>query len=131
MFGRSPRRGRVNALDRLRLLRDTLPAHGSITLNREALSELLGEAQPEQSAPAPTADLTVEEVGAELRRSPSRVRDFIRAGELRAYKFGKEYRVTRAALDAFVEAQRAGRSDRSTAGERVNLGRWRTIRNVV
>jgi hypothetical protein len=36
----------VNLQDRLRLLRDTLPANGAVTFTRADLSELLGEVEP-------------------------------------------------------------------------------------
>ncbi len=42
------------------------------------------------------ADLTVAQVAAQVGRSPGRVREWIRSGELDAYWLGKEYRTTRA-----------------------------------
>ena len=123
----------MNALDRLRLLRDTLPTSGSVVLTRDALSELLGESTPETHAPEAAADLTVEEIGEQLNRAPNTVRNWIRAGDLRAYRFGKEYRCTRAALEEFIQAQRDGKREiagnRGTAGKPADLGRWRQVRN--
>ena len=86
----------MDALNRLRLLRDTLPTSGSVVLTRDALSELLGEAEPKDvgAHPLSAADLTVEQVAERMGRAPGTVRDWIRAKKLRAYPFnGKEYRV--------------------------------------
>ncbi len=46
---------------------------------------------------------TVSEIAAFLKTSQHQVRAMIRAGELEAIKVGREYRVTLAALDAFLE----------------------------
>jgi excisionase family DNA binding protein len=118
---------------RLRLLRNALPAGGSVVLTREALSELLGEVEEKKvgASPLSSGDLTVAEVAAELKRSPNRVRDFIRSGELKAYHFGRELRCTRAALDAFVQAKREGSGPRTIAdrlGKPADLGKWRSVK---
>jgi len=48
---------------------------------------------------------TVDEVASALRASIHTVRNAIRMGKLEAFKVGREYRVTQAALDAYVTAQ--------------------------
>jgi excisionase family DNA binding protein len=118
---------------RLRLLRDALPKGGSAVLTREALSELLGEVEEKKvgAAPLSSGDLTVAEIAAELKRSPNRIRDFIRSGELKAYHFGRELRCTRAALDAFVQAKREGSGPRTItdrSGKPADLGKWRSVK---
>jgi excisionase family DNA binding protein len=120
----------VNLQDRLRLLRDTLPANGAVTFTRADLSELLGEVDASETVSlAKPADLTVTEIATELKRSPNRIRDYIRNGELKAYTFGRELRCTRAALDAFIEAKRAGKREiAGTQGKAADLGRWRNVR---
>ncbi len=118
----------MNIEDRLRLLRDHLPAGGSVTFTRADLSELLGEAEPVSTGVDKPGDLTVEEIAVELKRSPNRVRDFIRSGALKAYTFGREYRCTRAALEAFMDAQREGKREPAAPGKRADLGGWRKVR---
>ena len=121
----------MNALDRLRLLRDTLPPSGSVVFTRGALSELLGESEPETHASETAADLTVEQIADRLNRKPNTVRDWIRAGKLDAYSFnGKEYRVTPAALHAYLQAQREGKQASKPAGKAANLGSWRNLRKA-
>lgn len=48
---------------------------------------------------------TVSEIAAFLKTSHHQVRSMIRSGELEAVKVGREYRVTLAALDAFLEGE--------------------------
>ncbi len=72
-------------------------------------------------------DLRVEEVAEMFGRSPQRIRDWLRAGELDGYKLhGKEWRVTRAAFREFQERQRDVESGTSTStGRRGDMGAWR------
>ncbi len=71
-------------------------------------------------------DLTVEQVAEKLGRAPSTVRDWIRAGRLRAYKMmGREYRITPAALEEFIESERRGGAPASVRGRTVRLNAWR------
>jgi excisionase family DNA binding protein len=76
---------------------------------------------------ANAGDLTVAEIAAELKRSPNRIRDFIRSGELKAYTFGRELRCTRAALDTFVQAKRDAKPDIAPGRRkgRAKLSDWR------
>jgi len=50
--------------------------------------------------------LTVEEVAGELRVSPRTVRGWISSGDLIAIDVGREYRINRRDLNAFVEKRR-------------------------
>lgn len=60
--------------------------------------------------------LTVEEVAEELRVHPETVRQWIRDEELIAFDIGKEYRIQRTDLDAFL-SQRRGRKKRRKKAE--------------
>jgi excisionase family DNA binding protein len=53
--------------------------------------------------------LTVKEVAAEMRVSESRVTKWIKNGELAAIDLGKDYRIYRSDLDAFIEKRRTGK----------------------
>ncbi len=50
--------------------------------------------------------LTVGDVAAELRVSPTTVRRLIRRGELRAHALGSQYRITREDFDTFLDGAR-------------------------
>ena len=49
--------------------------------------------------------LTTADIAAKLQVSEKLVRSWIRSGELRARKLGKAWRVSRAALDDFIETR--------------------------
>ncbi len=49
--------------------------------------------------------LSVEEIAQELRVSEETVRNWIRRGQLKAYKFGRDFRVKREDYDDFIEKQ--------------------------
>jgi excisionase family DNA binding protein len=52
-----------------------------------------------------------------FQRSPQTVRDWINARRLRAYKLnGREYRITRAAVEEYLEQQRNGEPNGQTDG---------------
>ncbi len=55
--------------------------------------------------------LTVKEVAQELRVSERRVTDWIKRGVLPAIDLGKDYRIYRSDLDAFIEKRRTKRTD--------------------
>jgi excisionase family DNA binding protein len=61
-----------------------------------------------------TEPLTVEEVAAELRVHPETVRNWIRTGELDALDIGREYRIYRADLDAFIQRRKTARRKKQT-----------------
>ena len=122
----------MDAITRLRLLRDGLTTDGTVTFTRNSLSELLGETPAGDVQHATQcADLTVEQIAERFGRSPGTVRDWIRAKKLRAYPFsGKEYRVTPAALEEFIQAQREGKQEPAKRqGKPVDLGGWRRVRD--
>jgi len=111
------------------------------------LDALMGEGT---SAGRPPTDvpLTVREVGALLHRSPSTTRGWLVAGVLAGFKLrGRDWRVRRADLQAFLDGHRsdsarqdaaggtivlppgpAPRSPRARDGGRVDLGAWRNVR---
>ena len=49
--------------------------------------------------------LSVERIARELDVSEETVRNWIRRGQLKAYKFGRDYRIKQTDFDAFVESQ--------------------------
>jgi excisionase family DNA binding protein len=50
--------------------------------------------------------LTVKEVAQEMRVSEKRVTNWIKSGELSALNLGKDYRIYRSDLDAFILRKR-------------------------
>jgi excisionase family DNA binding protein len=93
----------------------------------------LGEAGQEEAprAAAVVADLTVEELAAELRRGPSTVRGWLGAGEFPgAYRMnGREWRIPRGDVAAYLDRQRPVPVVESASPVRskksVDLGSWR------
>ncbi|MDE3003385.1 MAG: helix-turn-helix domain-containing protein [Gemmatimonadota bacterium] len=87
---------------RLRRLIDGVPDGGMVSLPVERVREWLAEPSAEVER-----DLMVAEVASFFSRSPVTIRTWIRDGRLRAYRFrGREYRITAAALEAFIRAER-------------------------
>jgi excisionase family DNA binding protein len=123
----------VTVEDRLRTLADALPDGAAVTLPVSLIWAWLihsGSANPHNNE----ADMTVAEVASLLSRSPQTVRTWIRRGNLDAYKLrGKEYRVTRDALEAFLALQRRHVAPRnamhSSSGQPANLRSWRSVRS--
>jgi|SRR5690606_23634102 len=108
---------------RLRAIVDALPEGASVTFTREQLAALLEEAGDGGSERAFERDLTLAEVGALYGRKPNTVRDWIKHKGLRAYRDATgQWRIPRAALEAWQEAQREGRR---VSGEDTDLGAWR------
>jgi excisionase family DNA binding protein len=116
--------------DRLRQLVGALPsADSAVTFTRSDLQALLKGA-PDDVSPSRPRDLTVEEVAEEMQRSPSAVRRWLIAGDLRGYKLnGKAWRVPRSALEAYC-ARQAGElpDDAPDDEEDVDIGAWRKLR---
>ncbi len=46
----------------------------------------------------------VDELAEKLRVNPMTIYRYIKAGKLEAHKIGKEYRISRATFDKFIEA---------------------------
>jgi len=91
-------------------------------------AEMLSEGHEALTSPGsaggePHADYTVAQVAEIFNRKPQTVRDWIKGGRLRAYRFnGREYRVTRAAVEEYMEDQRNGLpAQKGTA----DLSAWR------
>ncbi|MGH7476570.1 MAG: helix-turn-helix domain-containing protein [Longimicrobiales bacterium] len=120
----------MNLHDRLRALVEVLPEGATVNLSRADLLALLDGDGEAQGVAAP-ADYTVEDIAARFDRSPNTVREWIRRGELEAYPFGREYRITPAALEQFVQAkresgqQRASRPPSTRSSSVADLGSWR------
>ncbi len=114
----------MNLNDRLRELAERLPPGGSLTLTRAGLLELaaVDGGQADQVAPQP--DFTVAELAARFHRSASTIRDWCECGRFEgAYKLnGRDWRISQAAVDAFL-AQQRGESP-------AQLGAWRTVRRA-
>lgn len=76
-------------------------------------------------------DLTVEQVAAELGRSPSTIRGWCIDGRLRAYKLNhREWRVPRGAVRDYLENQKSGsgRQATRTNGHPADLSAWKNVK---
>lgn len=51
--------------------------------------------------------LTTDEVATELRCTPRTVTNLCNSGAIRAFRIGSQWRITRAALDAFKSGEKA------------------------
>ncbi len=75
------------------------------------------------------ADLTVEQVGAELNRAPSTIRGWLGSGQLRGYRLHhREWRIAPAAVREYLEGQKNGRGTASAPqrnGKAADLAAWR------
>lgn len=113
--------------ERLSLLVSALPSpRSSVTLSRDDLEALLHLDDPACNGARPERDLSAEEVAEMVGRAPSTVRGWVRSGALRGYKLnGRDWRVTRAALENYLEIQRAGRSTEQEA--EVDISDWRRL----
>jgi excisionase family DNA binding protein len=133
----------MDLLTRLAALCDASPPGTLIQLPVDWLrEELAKQGEPGHSGterePEPQADLTVEEVAEIVGRKAGTVRDWIRQERLRAYLFNdREYRIPRAALQEYLDAQRgadksgAGAATKKSArGKAPNLGAWRELRRA-
>lgn len=85
-----------------------------------------GTAEPQ----ARTRDLRLEEVAAEVGRSPSTVRNWLNDGSLRGYKLkGKSWRVQPAALREFLDREAKGEARTPPAQRKsADLGAWRQVK---
>lgn len=119
----------MNLSDRVRALIAALPSDDSaVTLTRADLAALVEGTISEEPSP-PVRDLTVEEVAEKTQRAPSTVRGWLIAGDLNGYKLnGRDWRITRAALRAYLDNQKegthAGRCTPEVEGE-VDIAAWR------
>jgi excisionase family DNA binding protein len=113
--------------ERLRQRATPLPSDVSaVTLTRADLLALIEDSS--EAHPANARDMTVEEVAEETRRAPSTIRGWLIAGELEGYKLnGRDWRITRAALRAYLEDQGGADESPPAAGD-VDIGAWRKVR---
>jgi excisionase family DNA binding protein len=101
--------------DALLRLAQALPESTAVPVPRAWLLELLaGVPSPQQAPGAIEIDLTPEEAGSALQRSPVTIRAYCAAGLLPgAYRMrGRQWRIPRTALEAFQAAER--RANRRT-----------------
>lgn len=71
------------------------------------------------------ADLSVQEVADELDRAPSTIRGWLGEGTLDGYRLqGREWRVPRESLRAFLEEERSNGSDPEKSAD---LSSWREV----
>jgi excisionase family DNA binding protein len=122
----------VSVRDLVRALLDAMPGAASVTVPRAWVEDLLAGAPAADLAPpspALTVDLSAREVGALLGRSPATVRAWCEAERVPgAYRFnGREWRIPRAGLDAFLERVRRGETEAATVPD---LGAWRRVRRA-
>ena len=113
--------------DRLRQMVTALPNEASVTLPVAVLREWLNDEADDFAS-----DRSVAQVAAQVGRSPGRVREWIRSGELEAYWLGRQYRITRAGLAAFRNRRRDRKEPRNPhepeVASHVDLGAWREVR---
>jgi hypothetical protein len=96
--------------DALLRLAQALPDGTAVPVPRAWLLEILEGTEAPGATSAPLGmDLTPEEAGAALHRSPVTIRAYCNAGLVPgAYRLrGRQWRIPRAALEAFQEAERA------------------------
>ena len=114
--------------ERLRQLAAALPSEASsVTLTRrDILAMLEGAADAVSSRPG--RDMTVEEVAEEVQRSPSTIRRWLIAGELRGYKLqGRDWRVTRPALRDYLARQARPDDESPKDSPEVDISAWRSL----
>ncbi len=115
---------------RLRQLASALPSDDcSVTITRAALGALLeGESSEEVGS---TRDLTVEEVAEETVRAPSTVRGWLISKALRGYKLNnRDWRVPRAALHEYLEAQLIQANVMPPDVGEVDIAAWQKVRGA-
>ncbi len=113
-------------LEHLLALREAMPPGSSISLSKDALTELLdGLGSPEPSGPTPR-DLNLKEVADRVGRAESTVKGWCSAGKLSgAYKLnGRDWRVPEAALETYLARMGAGRAG-SIRPHSNDLSSWR------
>lgn len=108
--------------DRLRQLASALPSDDSaVTFTRADIIALLEDDGTETEVGS-TRDLTVAEVAHETHRAPSTVRTWLCSGALHGHKFHGDWRVPRAALGEYLEAQA---TQSSATPREVDITAWR------
>ena len=121
----------MTVLDRIRQIVAAVPNGASVTLPVAELRGWIEEDGEEltHDGQALVVDLTVEDIAQQFDRTPACVRGWCRAGRLPgAYRLnGREWRIPRAALAAYIEAEKSGQSNGRAAvlSGAVDLGAWR------
>ena len=112
----------MSGADRLRELAERLPPGSSVTLTRDGLLDLAADRDLGPSAAQ--GEFTVTELAARFHRSPSTIRDWCEHGRFEgAYKLNeRDWRISQAAVDAFLARQRDGHRTEPS------LGSWRRLR---
>ena len=116
--------------ERLRQLASALPSDDSaVTITRADIVALL-EDDGRETEVGSTRDLTVEEVAHETHRAPSTVRGWLNSRALRGHKFHGDWRVTRAALREYLDAQATKVSETPPDEGEVDIAAWRKVRGA-
>lgn len=120
----------TDVVARLLALADALPEGAGVTLDATGLRRLAGvEQQEETRGAALLVDLTTEDVGAQLGRSPSTIRAWCASGRIPgAYRLhAREWRVPPASLRRYLDAQADGapKTEGPPPSRTVDLGGWR------
>jgi hypothetical protein len=117
----------MNVGERLRRIVALLPPDASITLNLSDIRNWLDEPAATVSEPEERGDLTVADVAKLMRRKPSTIRGWFNENRFtEAYLFnGREWRVTRAGLAAFLANERRRTHTKREARDSGNLSSWR------
>lgn len=116
-------------IDRLRALVAVGDRNGTVTVGW--IADLLDDAEvpSAQGENEIFTDLTFADIARLVNRDPSTVHGWHKSGKLKAYKFGREWRVTRAEFNRFMDSFRNGTNGTTERTSReksaVDLGRWR------
>lgn len=117
--------------ERLRAIVSVMPPESMVSLPVATLREWLEDApagEPEDRGRL--SDLTCEELAADFGCSADTVRRWCRMGRLDAYRgTAGEFRIPRAAVQRFVEAQRRGKNNEAPQPA-ADLGSWKKIRKA-
>jgi excisionase family DNA binding protein len=115
--------------ERLMAIAELLPARARVSFSRADLDELTSNGPAMKKPSYSNLDYTVAEVAQRHGRSPQTVRDWIKSGELQAYRFkDREWRITPAALAEFEGRQRNGQARERSASPGTDLSAWRDVR---